>query len=199
MYLSAVRSLHVDQGFPDPLENCLRLQRAVRGIKRSQGALPSRPRLPVSSNILRIIYSAIDLKSFDDVMFWAACLLAYFGFLRSAEFTVPSLSAFNLSVHLSVSDVSVDVPLNPSCLQVFIKASKTDPFRKGCNILIGLGSLPLCAVQAVVSYLAHRGQRPGPLFLLENGLSLTRSLFTDRLRAIVLSAGLSGDFSSHSF
>ena len=199
VYLSAVRSLHVDQGFPDPLENCLRLQRVVRGIKRSQGALPSRPRLPVSSNILRIIYSAIDLKSFDDVMFWAACLLAYFGFLRSAEFTVPSLSAFNPSVHLSVSDVSVDVPLNPSCLQVFIKASKTDPFRKGCNILIGLGSPPLCAVQAVVSYLARRGQRPGPLFLLENGLPLTRSLVTDRLRAIVLSAGLSGDFSSHSF
>ena len=140
VYLSAVRSLHVDQGFPDPLENCLQLQRVVRGIKRSQGALPSRPRLPVSSNILRIIYSALNLNSFDDVMFWAACLLAYFGFLRSAEFTVPSLSAYNASIHLPMSDVSVDVPLNPACLQVFIKASKTDPFRKGCNILIGLGS-----------------------------------------------------------
>ena len=168
MYLSAVRSLHVDQGFPHPLENCPWLQRVVRGIKRSQGALPFRPRLPVSSNILRIIYSALDLKSFGDVMFWAACLLAYVGFLQSAEFTVPSLSAFNPSMHLSVSDVSVDVPLNPSCLQVFIKASKTDPFRKGCNILIGLGSPPLCAVQAVVSYLARRGFRPGPSFLLEN-------------------------------
>lgn len=166
VYLSAVRSLHVNQGFPDPLENCLRLQRVVRGIKCSQGALPSRPRLPVSSNILRIIYSAIDLKLFDDVMFWAACLLAYFVFfLRSAEFTVPSLSAFNPSVHLSASDVSVDVPLNPSCHQVFIKASKTDPFRKGCNILIGLGSPPLSAVQAVVSYLARRSHRPGPLLL----------------------------------
>ena len=128
VYLSAMCSLHVDQGFPDPLENCLRLQRVVRGIKRSQGALPSRPRPPVSSNILRIIYSALDLNFFDDVMFWAACLLTYFGFLRSAEFTVPSSSAFNPSVHLSLSDVSVDAPLNPPCLQVFIKASKTDPF-----------------------------------------------------------------------
>ena len=132
-------------------------------------------------------------------MFWAACLLAYFGFLRSAEFTVTSLSTYNASVHSSVSDVSVDVPHDPSCLQVFIKASKTDPFRKGCNILTGLGSPPLCAVQAVVSYLARRGHRPGPLFLLENGLPLTCSLVTDRLRAIVLSAGLPGDFSSHSF
>ena len=194
-----MQPLHVDQGFPDPLENCLRLQRVVRGIKRSQGALPSRPCLPVSSNILRIIYSALDLNSFDDVMFWAACLLAYFGFLRSAKFTVPSSSAFNPSIHLPVSDVSVDVPLNPSCHQVFIKASKTDPFRKGCNILIGLGSPPLCAVQAVVSYLAQCSHGPGPLFLLENVLPLTCSLVTGWLRAILLSAGLPGDFSSLSF
>ena len=41
--------------------------------------------------------------------------------------------------------------------------------------------------------------RPGPLFLFENGLPLTRSLLTDRLRAILLSAGLPGNFSSHSF
>lgn len=37
VYLSAVRSLHVDQGFSDPLVNCLRLQRVLRGIKRTQG------------------------------------------------------------------------------------------------------------------------------------------------------------------
>ena len=154
VYLSAVRSLHVDQGFPDLLENCLWLQRVVRGIKRSQGTLSSRPRLPVSSNILHMIHSALDLNSFDDVMFWAACLLAYFGFLRSAEFTVPSLSAYNASVHLSMSDVSVDVPLDPYCLQVFIKASKTDPFRKGCYILIGLGSL-LCALSKLWSPTWH--------------------------------------------
>ena len=65
--------------------------------------------------------------------------------------------------------------------------------------MIGLGSPPLCAVQAVVSYLARCGHCPGPLFLLENGLPLTHLLVTDRLRAILLSAGLPGDFSSHSF
>ena len=84
--LSAVRSLHVDQGFPDPPENCLRLQRVVRGIKRSQGALPSRPRLPVSSNILRIIYSALDLNPltiscFGPPVFWL--ILVFCGLLSS--------------------------------------------------------------------------------------------------------------------
>ena len=199
MYLSEVRSLHVDQRFPDPLENCLRLQRVVRGIKCSQGSLPANPRLPISSSILRIIHSALDLNSFDDHMFWAAWLLVYFGFLRSAEFTVPSLSAFDPSRHLTVRDVAVDVPLNSFCHQICIKASKTDLFRKGCNILIAPGSPPLCAVQAVVSFLERHGNRPGPLFLFENGLPLSHSLLTDRLRAILLSAGLPGNFSSHSF
>ena len=65
--------------------------------------------------------------------------------------------------------------------------------------MIGPGSPPLCAVQAVVSFLECWSNRPGPLFLFENGLPLSGSLLTDRLRAIVLSAGLCGDFSSHSF
>ena len=108
-------------------------------------------------------------------------------------------TAFGFKDHLSVCDIALDVPLNTSYLQICIKASKTDPFRKGCNILIRSGSPPLCAVQAVVSFLEHWGNRPGPLFLFENGLSLSRSLLTDRLRVILVSAGLPGDFSSHSF
>ena len=141
------------------------------------------------SSVHRALHLLIHVNQFDDHMFWAACLLVYFGFLRSAEFTVPSLSAFDPNRHLSVRDIAVDVPLNPSCLQICIKASKTDPFRKRCIILIGPGS-PLCAVQAIVSFLKRRGNRPDPLFLFENSLPLSCSLLRDRLRAILLSAAL---------
>ena len=141
------------------------------------------------SSVHRALHLLIHVNQFDDHMFWAACLLVYFGFLRSAEFTVPSLSAFDPNRHLSVRDIAVDVPLNPSCLQICIKASKTDPFRKRCIILIGPGS-PLCAVQAIVSFLKRRGNRHDPLFLFENSLPLSCSLLRDRLRAILLSAAL---------
>ena len=114
VYPSALRSLHVDQGFPDPFENCLQLQRVVRRNQVFSGYPTFKATPTVSSNIPCVIYSALDLNSFDDVMFWAACILAHFGLLRSAKFTVPSLSAFNPSIHLSVSNVSVDVPLDPS-------------------------------------------------------------------------------------
>ena len=69
-------------------------------------------------------------------------------FLRSAEFTVLSLPAFDPSRHLSVRDIAVDVPLNQSCAQIWVKASKTNPFRKGCSILIGPGSPSLSTAQA---------------------------------------------------
>ena len=35
VYLSVVRALHIGQGFADPLQNCLRLQRVIRGIKHT--------------------------------------------------------------------------------------------------------------------------------------------------------------------
>ena len=37
VYLSAVWSLHIANGLPDPLVNCLQLQHLLRGIKRVQG------------------------------------------------------------------------------------------------------------------------------------------------------------------
>ena len=89
VYLSAVRSLHIEQGFPDPLLNCLRLQRVLRGVKCSQGS-PAPQRVPITDSLLLVIHRALDLKFFDHCAFWAACMLGYFGFLRAAEFTVPN-------------------------------------------------------------------------------------------------------------
>ncbi|XP_068742958.1 uncharacterized protein [Montipora capricornis] len=198
VYLSAVRALHIEQGFGDPLTNCLRLQRVLRGIKRKQGE-SQRQRLPITDNLMLVIKRSLNLNTVDHCMFWAACTLAYFGFLRSSEFTVSSLSAFNPSCHLQVKDVSVDSAVAPMCLRLCIKASKTDPFRRGTFIHIGRGKPPLCAVDALLQYLNLRGDSPGPLFLLQSGQPLTRSLLTSWLRQIMDNAGIQGNFSSHSF
>ena len=70
-------------------------------------------------------------------MLWAASTLAYFGCLCASEFTVPSSSDFNPLFHLAVADIAVDSHAAPTYIRLTIKASKTDPFRKGCHLYIG--------------------------------------------------------------
>jgi hypothetical protein len=146
-----------------------------------------------------IIFKSLDLSTPDHCMLWAACTLGYFGFLRASEFTVPSLDMFSSAIHLQVSDIAIDSYSTPSCMRIRIKASKTDPFRKGCNIHIGKGTFPLCAMQAVMAYLSNRSNTSGPLFLLCDGRPLSRTILTDWLRQILAAAGVSGNYSSHSF
>lgn len=198
VYLSAVRSLHIQQGFSDPLLHCLRLQRVVRGIKRSQGSSLA-SRLPITDGILLVIFKSMDLSIPDHLMLWAACLLAYFGFLRAAEFMVLNLASFSPSTHLGIYDISVDSPTAPTCLRIHIKVSKTDLFRKGCYIHIGQGRHPLCALQAMMAYLSQRANSPGPLFLKSDGQPLYRTLLTDWLRPILSVEGVAGNYSCHSF
>ena len=67
VYLSAIRSLHIDQGFPNPLVNCLQLQRLLRGIKCHQGS--SVPQCqPVTADLMRIIQHSLDAHNSEHIM-----------------------------------------------------------------------------------------------------------------------------------
>ena len=124
----------------------------MRGVKRSQGS-PVACWLPITETILDVIRQAVDVNLHYHCVFWAACTLGYFGLLRSAEFTVPNPASLSPALHLTVTDVAVDSMVSPSCLRLKIKASKTDPFCKGCFVHIGSGKAPLCATQAMLAYL----------------------------------------------
>ena len=68
VYLSGVRALHIDHRFPDPLINCLHLQRVVRGIKRCKGSSSS-SRLPITDDLMLVIWQSLDLHLPDHCMF----------------------------------------------------------------------------------------------------------------------------------
>ena len=115
-------------------------------------------------------------------MIWAACCLAYFGFLRVSEFTTSSPDHFDSSTDLQLSDVALDNRTSPTTIQITLKQSKNDQFRTGTTICLGKSTYTVCPVDALVQYLAVRGGTPGPLFLLPNNQSLTRALFSSALR-----------------
>ena len=196
VYLSAIGSLHINQGFPDPLVNCIQLQRLLRGIKRHQGSsLPQRQ--PVTADLMRIIQRSLDADNSEHIMLWAACCLGFFGFLQAGEFMVNC--AFDPSIHLTIQDLQVDAEVNPSSLRVHIKSSKTDPFRQGCFIYLGRGQAPLCPISAILAYLHRQGPLSGPLFMDAHGQPLTRSHVSSFIQSVLQGAGIPGHFSGHSF
>lgn len=161
-------------GYPNPLENTPRLSLLLKGIQRTK-PLRAKPRLPVTPHILLAARSSLNVQSSaDDRMLWAACLLGFFGFLRSAEFTTPSAAQFNSLIHLTAADIAVDNRSNPSMLSVHIKQSKTDQFGQGFTLYLGRTDNALCPVTAILNYLAHRSSDNGPLFCLQDGRPLSR-------------------------
>ena len=57
VYLAGVWSLHLEHGLANPLNNCLRLERVLKGIKSTPGT-STRQRLPVTFTVL-IVQSLI--------------------------------------------------------------------------------------------------------------------------------------------
>ncbi len=47
-------------------------------------------------------------------------------------------ASFDPATHFTFKDITVDDPSNPSLLKLRLKASKTDPFRKGVDIVVGV-------------------------------------------------------------
>eukprot|EP00731_Ephydatia_muelleri_P006889 Em0003g1137a len=108
----------------------------------------SRPRLPITPSILskmRETWSKIPKRK-NAAMLWAASCMCFFGFLHSGEIVVPSDTSYDPAVHLSYGDVRTDSIENPTCITVAVKASITDPFRKGVVIHIGATKTQLCPV-----------------------------------------------------
>ena len=167
-YLSALRHAQIANGFLDPqfVQSYPRLEYLLRGIRRSQAEslVQSCTRLQITPEVLLSIHSHLP-SSKDSAMIWASCCIGLFGFLRSGEFTVPSLSDYDPSVHLSLSDVAVYLHSNSSILRHHLTQSKTDPFRVGVDIFMGRLQHPfLCPLVAMTRYLRTRGSDLGPLF-----------------------------------
>ena len=182
--------------------NMPQLGLALRGAKKEQLGLMTRPRLPITPAVLMKLHQVWNRQpaNWDHIMLWAACCLGFFGFLRSGEMTAPEDGKFDPGQHLSFSDIAVDSPSSPKTMSVRIKQSKTDPFRLGVTIFLGRTDTVLCPVGALLSYLVMRGPGEGPLFRFKDGQALTRTGLVSALRKALAKAGLKPEmYAGHSF
>ena len=133
-------------------------------------------------------------------MLWAVCCTGFLGFLRAGEFTVDLIEYFDPRSHLAFTDVSVDSREAPRVISVRIKQSKTGPFRQGAVIHLGRTDKALCPVSAILAYLALRGSRQGPLFMFNDGSSLSSRRLVAELRQGLSACGFDCNlYAWHSF
>jgi hypothetical protein len=113
------------------------LDYVLQGIKRAQAAsgnaAPHR-RLPTTAVIMKSLGGQGSFLPMPDAV--GACFTCFHGFLWSGEATVPSQSAYDPDVHLSMSDESLDSATDHRAIIVRIKASKTDQFRQGGDMYL---------------------------------------------------------------
>ena len=116
-YLAGIQYYSVLGGFPQRVCNMTRLYYVLRGIRRSQAGDSRRvPRQAISpvhmAQLFTHFQSAYTL--YDSTMLRAAVCLAFFGLLRSAEYTAPSITSWDPQVHLSRADVQFHSPTQVS-------------------------------------------------------------------------------------
>lgn len=202
-YLAATRYTQISLGMGDPnIGDMVRLDYVVKGLKRISTAAPSRPRLPITPEILgqlRNVWQTWRAQR-DAAMLWSAATMCFFGFLRVGEVVAPSDHGFDSSANLAYGDVRTDSIVDPQYLEVRIKASKTDPFRKGVSVYLGRTAGNLCPVAATLHYMVLRGSAGGPFFTYANGRLLTRERFVAAVRSALAVAGLDCTlYAGHSF
>ena len=147
VYISGISFHGVLYGFPFQVASMNTLYLVLRGIRRSQGnSLTRIRRAPITLSQMDGIrrYLELHFSSHDRSMIWSAVTMAFFGLLRSAEYTLPTPSRWSDNT-LTFMDIS----LCHNKVLINIRSSKTDQFRQGTIIRLFRIPSPLCPVRAV--------------------------------------------------
>ena len=128
----SIGNLHSSSSQHSAYHNALtpRLEQILQGINREQASThPVRVHLPVTVEVMDSIYAVLSKNpnQYQEIMLWAACCIAFFGFLNVGEMTVPTKMAYDPSIHRSLEDVALDRRSTATMIWLTIKQSKTDP------------------------------------------------------------------------
>ena len=197
-YLNVIRLLHLESNLSNPLEHNFALDTLLKGIKRDKGVCVKQA-LPITPQLLIKMYQVIDLSSPFGSVFWSACLVGFFAFLRKSNLFYHT----GQSHHLMTNNVLV-TPTNQVYLQVM--STKTIQCKEKV-LLLPLPPIPghiLCPVAALKHMwsFAQLPSEPIPLFSYHTPLgykSVTYCTFLKHLRVVLEKVGVQANqFSGHS-
>lgn len=146
-YVHFVGILHKDQGFSNPVVDNWPLSHVLKGIRRVHGK-PSRPRLPITIDILVALHSRLNFNLSKHASFWAICLTMFFGLFRKSHLLPSYRRSFNPIQQFIRSGFKHDV----HGMVLKVRWSKTFHFGQSVVLvpLICFPSIPLCPVTAIL-------------------------------------------------
>ena len=197
-YLNVVRILHLENGFPNPLHDNFCLNAVLRGVQRSKGGFVAK-KLPITVDILNSFLGVLNLANSQNLVFWAACLIGFYGMLRKS-------SLFPRQVHEGHMCVSSCV-IYEWGLKLSLDYSKTIQCRER-RVFVALPwnreNVSMCPVSSLLRALQSSGccQASDYLFtFLSKGkkVPMTYALFSSMLKHVLHDIGLSDrEYSGHS-
>ena len=201
-YTNIIRLLHLENGFPNPMENNYRLQTLFLGIRRVKGDTVNH-KLHLTPVHLLSIQQALNFNVPENRLFWATLLSGFFGLLRVSNLTCKN------SATLVASDKCIlqnDISFHTKGVILKIRASKTIQCSERVHTVVvpRLNGHPLCPASALLSFLQVAGPVPydAPLFAMNQGGNiqhLTANRFRSQLVECVAAVGLEPHaFNTHS-
>jgi hypothetical protein len=199
-YMNAIRLLHIEAGFENPLAQNWEVMMIQRGISRLMGT-PPKQKLPMTIPMLIALYGTLADTPADKA-FWIACLIAFFGFLRKSTL-LPASSELSLGKFIARCDVK---ELTLQSFTVLVRFSKTIQFGQRVLSLpyVSCSDVRLCPVRALLSHLGFSPlPQSRPLFnFVLNGseVHFSNAFFMLRLRNGLRATGFpASEVSCHSF
>ena len=162
----------MSRGLEDPLKDTQQLSWLLHGVQRWT---KTRIRLPINPKLLQQLIESIlnnrQLSKYDWYLYATAISIAYFGCLRAGEVSYPSTHSFYPKQHLTIKDIII----HQNTVQLRLKSSKTDQFRRGATIIIGPSKQNICPVQITkqLLYLMKHAHKSDAIFRLKDGSLLT--------------------------
>jgi hypothetical protein len=153
-YINIIRILHLECGLEHPYLDSWVVKTTLMGIDKTKGCEPNR-KAPITPELLLRLKARLDLHTVRDKLFWAACLVLFYGLLRRSNLFQES-GDFDPEKQLTRDCVNMSAA---DRVTLVIKWSKTIQ-RKERQLEINLPAMPghpLCPFQALSDMLSALG------------------------------------------
>ena len=196
--LTSVKFVHeaLDLKFP---VNSFQLDITMQGLKRRLARVPFQV-LPMTPQILKKMFSHLDMSVTRDRALWCSFLISFYGLLRKSN-AVPKSATYDVNKVLVRRNLKVDTANN--LVYIYLGYGKTNNFCTRDVLIPVPGNSdpaldPVRHMRALFSNV--RADANTPAFSYSPDKFITYSMFTSRLKALLKKAGIDASlYSGHSF